>query len=347
MRVVVYSTRPFERAILASANRHHGHELVLREERLCAESAHLARGAPCACVFVADRADAAALRALADGGVRLLALRSAGFNHVDLEAAEALGMTVARVPAYSPHAIAEHAAALLLTLNRKTHRAYNRVREQNFSLDGLMGFDLHGKTVGVVGTGKIGVAFVRIMAGFGCRVLAFDPVVNPACEAAGASYVPLPRLWAESDVISLHCPLTPQTRHLVNAAALAAMKPGAVLINTSRGAVVDCRAVIDALKSGRLGAFGLDVYEEEEDLFFRDLSNEVIQDDVFVRLMTFPNVLITGHQGFFTREAVNAIAETTLANVTAFERGALDPATVVTTNRLVPAGATPDRSAHR
>lgn len=336
MRVVIYSTRPYEREVFTAANGGHGHELHYREESLCAESAYLARGADGICIFVGDRADRPALSALRESGVRLIALRSAGFNHVDLVAAEALGLTVLRVPAYSPHAIAEHAAALLLTLNRKTHRAFNRVREQNFALDGLIGFDLHGKTVGVVGTGQIGAVFVKIMRGFGCRVLAFDLVNNPECEAVGVRYVGLAQLWAESDVISLHCPLTPQTRHMVNAVALAAMKPGIVLINTSRGAVIDSQAVIRALKSGRLGALGMDVYEEEGDLFFRDLSAEVIQDDVFARLMTFPNVLITGHQGFFTREAVTAIAETTLANVTAFERGAPDPAKVVTTDKIAP-----------
>lgn len=259
------------------------------------------------------------LQRLHAGGVRLLALRSAGFNHVDLEAAAALGMVVGRVPEYSPYAVAEHTVALLLALNRHLHRAYARVREGNFALEGLLGFDLHGRTIGVVGTGKIGECVARIMAGFGCQLLGFDPQPNPACVALGMRYVDLPEMLASSDVITLHCPLTPQTRHLIDADALARMKPGAMLLNTSRGAVVDTPAVIAALKAGTLGSLGLDVYEEEADLFFRDLSGEVLRDDVFARLLTFPNVLITGHQAFFTEEALTAIAETTLANIDAFE----------------------------
>lgn len=341
MRVTVFSTKAFERESLGRVNRSAGHDLVFREERLTAGTAPLAAGSECACLFVGDSADRAAIRALRDAGVRLLALRSAGFNHVDLDAAAEMGMTVARVPAYSPHSVAEHAAALILALNRKTHRAFNRVREQNFSIEGLMGFDLCGKTVGVVGTGKIGEAFARIMLGFGCRVIAFDPAPSEACVLAGVKYVEIGALWRESDVIALHCPLTPQTRHLVNAGAFAAMKPGAMLINTSRGAVVDARAAIDALKSGRLGALGIDVYEEEDNLFFRDLSSEVIQDDTFVRLMTFPNVLITAHQGFFTREAVDGIAQTTLGNISAFEQGGVDPENLVGASHSAGAAAAP------
>jgi len=259
------------------------------------------------------------LQALAAYGVRLVALRCAGFNNVDLVAARDLGVTVARVPEYSPYAVAEHAVALVLALNRKTHRAYARVREGNFELDGLLGFDLHGRTVGVIGTGRTGIAFARIMAGFGCRILAFDPWPAAECEALGARYVPLPELLAEAEIVSLHCPLTPQTHHMIDAAALAGMRQGAMLINTSRGAVIDTRAVVEALKSGRLGSLGLDVYEEEADLFFENLSQTVIQDDLFARLLTFPNVVITGHQAFFTADALSAIAETTLANITAFE----------------------------
>ncbi|MBK8914334.1 MAG: 2-hydroxyacid dehydrogenase [Phycisphaerales bacterium] len=335
MKTAFYSTRPFERTSFPAANTAHGHALEFFAEILTPATAALARGAPCACLGVADHAGREALAALRDAGVRLIALRSAGFNHVDLDAATALGLTVARVPAYSPYAVAEHALALLMTLNRKTHRAYNRIREQNFSLEGLMGFDLHEKTVGVIGTGQIGEAFIRIMLGMGCRVLASDPFENPRCVELGVRYVPTAELWPACDVIALHCPLTPQTRHLVNQAALGAIKPGAILINTSRGAVVDTLAVIAALKSGRLGGLAIDVYEEEGDLFYRDLSGEVLQDDVFVRLMTFPNVLITGHQGFFTREAVAAIAETTLANVSGFELGTIPPANLVTTGHVV------------
>lgn len=258
------------------------------------------------------------------GGTRLIALRSAGFNHVDLAAAQRLGLTVARVPAYSPHAVAEHAVGMILALNRRLHRACNRTREGDFSLDGLLGFDLAGKTVGVVGTGQIGQVFARIMAGFGCRLLAFDPFPQ---AALGVTYVPLPALLAQSDIVSLHCPLNADTHHLIDASALASMKMGAMLINTSRGGLIDSPALIDALKSGQLGHLGLDVYEEEADLFFEDRSADVLQDDVLARLLTFPNVIVTAHQAFFTREALAGIADTTLANAAAWAAGA--PANVV------------------
>jgi D-lactate dehydrogenase len=290
------------------------------EARLTPDTARLAEGADAVCAFVNDDLGAEVLGRLAECRVRLVALRSAGVNHVDLAAAERLGLAIGRVPAYSPHAVAEHAMALILTLNRKTHRAYNRVREGNFELDGLMGFDLVGKTAGIVGTGAIGAALARILMGFGCRVLATDPRPDPDCEAMGVTYTDLRDLLGQSDVVALQCPLTPDTHHLVDDDAIAAMKPGAMLVNTSRGAVVDTRALIRGLKSGRIGSLALDVYEEEGDLFFEDLSNRFIPDDVFARLLTFPNVLITGHQGFFTAEALSAIAGTTIANVTAFER---------------------------
>lgn len=328
MRVAFFSAKPYDRRAFARANEAYGHDLHFLEPRLTRETVPLAEGFPCVCAFVNDRLDREVLAALAEGGTRLVALRSAGFNHVDLEAAEELGMTVARVPAYSPHAVAEHAVGLILGLNRRIHRAYARVREGNFALDGLMGFDLHGRTVGVVGTGQIGEVFCRIMHGFGCRLLAHDLAPNPACVALGVEYVELDTLLGESDIISLHAPLTPDTYHLIDENAVRAMRPGAMLINTSRGALVDARALIEGLKSGRIGFLGLDVYEEEGDLFFEDLSDRVIQDDVFVRLMTFPNVIITGHQAFFTEDAVGSIAETTLANVTAFERGEGDIHTV-------------------
>ncbi len=321
MRIAVFSTRSYDREFLEAANARHGHELVFLEPRLTPETVALAAGFPAVCVFVNDQLSHGVLRELHRGGTRLLALRSAGFNHVDLVAARELGITVARVPAYSPHAVAEHALSLILALNRRLHRAYNRVREGNFSLEGLLGFDLHGRTVGIVGTGKIGTVFARLMAGFGCRLLAFDPLPNPECEEIGVHYIALETLFRESDIIALHCPLTPATHHLIDAEALAQMRPGVMLINTSRGALIDTRAVIDALKGGKVGYLGLDVYEEEDDLFFEDLSGQVIRDDVFARLLTFPNVLITGHQGFFTEEALANITETTLANVTAFERG--------------------------
>jgi D-lactate dehydrogenase len=319
MRVAVFSTRPYDRHFLERANAAGRHQLIFHESRLDATSAGVADGALAVCAFVNDRLDAQVLQRLHAGGVRLLALRSAGFNHVDLEAAAALGMVVGRVPEYSPYAVAEHTVALLLALNRHLHRAYARVREGNFALEGLLGFDLHGRTIGVVGTGKIGECVARIMAGFGCQLLGFDPQPNPDCLALGMRYVDLPEMLATSDVITLHCPLTPQTRHLIDADALARMKPGAMLLNTSRGAVVDTPAVIAALKSGTLGSLGRDGYEEEADLFFQDLSGEVLRDDVFARLLTFPNVLITGHQAFFTEDALTAIAETTLANIDAFE----------------------------
>jgi D-lactate dehydrogenase len=261
------------------------------------------------------------LASLAQEGVRLVALRCAGFNNVDLEAAAAQGLTVVRVPAYSPHAVAEHTIALVLALNRRIHRAYARVREGNFALDGLMGFDLYGRTAGVVGTGRIGAVVAHLLRGFGCRVLAQDVSRNPQCEADGVDYVPLTQLLAEADLVTLHCPLMPDTYHLIDAKAFAIMKPGVMVINTSRGALLDAAAAIDALKSGRLGALGLDVYEEEADMFFEDLSGRVLQDDVFARLLTFPNVLITGHQAFFTADALTAIAETTFENINAFARG--------------------------
>ena len=277
---------------------------------------------PVVCPFVNDRVDAETIGALHNGGTRLLALRSAGFNHVDLDAAAAIGMRVVRVPEYSPYAVAELAMCLVLALNRKVHRAYNRVREANFSLEGLVGFDLHGKTFGIIGTGRIGRVLARIAHGFGCRVLATDAWPDEALQRElGVEYVEVSTLYRESDVISLHVPLTKETHHLIDDDAFAQMKPGVMLINTSRGALVDARALIQALKTRHVGAAGLDVYEEEGPLFFRDLSAQVLQDDVLARLLTFPNVLITSHQGFLTREALANIADTTLASVSAFERG--------------------------
>jgi D-lactate dehydrogenase len=270
---------------------------------------------------VNDRVDAAALRVLDEKGVRLIALRSAGYNHVDVSAAARLGLPVVRVPEYSPHAVAEHAVALVLALDRKIHRAHARVREGNFSLDGLVGFDLHRKTVGIVGAGRIGAVAATIFLGFGCKVLAHDPRPRAELEDRGVRFVPLPSLLAASDVISLHAPLTPATHHLLDTAALSVCKPGVLIVNTGRGALIDSRALIDALKRGRVGGAGLDVYEEEEGLFFRDLSDRVLQDDVLARLLTFPNVLVTSHQAFLTREALGNIADTTLGSVQAFERG--------------------------
>jgi D-lactate dehydrogenase len=318
MKVAVFSTKPYDRQFLATANSGAGHRLTYLDVRLTAETAALARGAEAVCAFVNDELGRAAQETLAAVGVRLIVLRSAGFNHVDLEAARSLGLVVARVPAYSPHAVAEHTLALILTLNRKIHRAYNRVREGNFALDGLLGFDLNGKTAGIVGTGQIGQVVARILAGFGCAVLAHDPYPNPGCKALGVRYVARDELFAASDLVTLHCPLTPETHHLVDGKLLGHMKRGMMLINTSRGAVIDTRAVIRGLKDGTIGSLGLDVYEEEADLFFEDLSDRFIADDTFARLLTFPNVLITGHQAFFTAEALGNIAATTIANISAF-----------------------------
>lgn len=321
MQVAVFSTQAYDRESLVSANQGR-HQLEFFEARLGEETAELGAPFPAVCVFVNDTLSRPVLARLARGKTRLVALRCAGFNNVDLGAAAELGLTVARVPAYSPHAVAEHAVGLILTLNRKFHRAYARVREANFSLEGLRGFDLFGRTVGVVGTGAIGAAFCRIMRGFECQVIAFDPHPNPDVEGLGVRYVQLDELFRSSDIISLHCPLTPETRHIIDDASLAKMKRGVMLINTGRGALIDSRAVVLALKTGQLGYLGIDVYEEEEKLFFRDLSQQIVQDDIFMRLLTFPNVVVTAHQGFFTREALANIAETTLGNVTAFETGA-------------------------
>ncbi len=318
MKIAVFSSKRYDRASLDAANAGR-HQLSYFDPHLDAATAPLARGHDAVCAFVNDRLEAPVLEALAADGIRLIALRCAGFNNVDVHAAQRLGLAVVRVPAYSPHAVAEHTVALILALNRKLHRAYNRVREGNFALDGLLGFDLHGRTAGVVGTGKIGAVAARILAGFGCSVLAFDPFPDEGCRALGVRYVSLDELLGASDIITLHCPLTPENHHLIGAAALAKMKQGAMLINTSRGGLLDTRAVIDALKSGKLGHVGLDVYEEESEIFFEDLSGTILRDDIFTRLLTFPNVIITGHQGFFTREALENIARTTIGNITEFE----------------------------
>lgn len=321
MRVLIFSARPYDREFLGAAAAGRAHSLTFTEAPLSLDTATLAHGFDAVCGFVNDRFDEPVLHALHTGGVRLVLLRSTGFNHVDLPAAKRLGLTVMRVSRYSPHAVAEFAVTLMLALNRKIHRAYARVRDENFLLDGLLGFDLHGKTLGIVGTGRIGAALARIGAGFGCRLLGHDVIENPACIALGLAYRPLDALLAEADIVSLHLPLTPATHHLIDARALALMKPGAMLVNTSRGAVIDTKALIQALKRGALGAVGLDVYEEEEHLFFQDLSEKPLADDVFARLLTFPNVIVTGHQGFFTREALGDIAAATIANLEDFAAG--------------------------
>jgi D-lactate dehydrogenase len=314
--VAFYDTKPYDREYFERAADAKQLHCQFHEFRLTTETAASVNGAQAVCVFVNDRLDAACLKQLHAAGVRLVALRCAGFNNVDLVAAKSIGIAVIRVPAYSPHAVAEHAIALLLALNRKIHRAYNRVREHNFSLSGLVGFDLHGKTVGLVGTGKIGKIAAQIFRGFGTDVLAYDPF--PATEWAmplGVRYTDFETLLAASDIVSLHLPLTPQTRHLLNAKTFARMKPGAFLVNTSRGKLVDTTALIEALKSGRVGGVALDVYEEEEGVFFEDHSGEILQDDELSRLLTFPNVLITAHQAFLTHEALSEIARVTTENL--------------------------------
>jgi D-lactate dehydrogenase len=320
MRVAVFSTKTYDRQFLQPAAANTGHDLVFFEPRLTSQTAVLAKGFPAICSFVNDHLDDRLLETLATGGVKSIALRCAGFNQVDLDACRRLGLRVARVPAYSPYAVAEHAVGMMLTLNRKYHKAYNRVREGNFAIDSLLGFDMHGKTVGIIGTGKIGALTARILTGFGCRVMLYDLMPNDELRALGR-YAPLEELLSASDIITLHCPLVRETHHMINREAIQRMKPGVMLINTSRGGLVDAQAAIDGLKSGQIGYLGLDVYEEEADLFFEDHSSHVIHDDVFMRLATFPNVLITAHQAFFTATALEEIARVTMANLSAFERG--------------------------
>jgi D-lactate dehydrogenase len=324
MKIAVFSAQSYDKCFLDEANArlftHQGFELIYHDFPLSEETVPLAKGCDAVCVFVNDLLDASVLEALHKGGARAVFLRCAGFNNVDLETADKLGLFVARVAAYSPEAVAEFTIALMLTLNRRTHRAFNRVREGNFSLDGLLGITMHGKTVGIVGTGKIGMAIARILKGFGCRLLAYDPFQVPEFDEIG-EYVSFETLLEQSDIVTLHCPLMNATRHIINKTTLDRMKPGAMLVNTSRGGLVDTVAVIAALKSHKLGALAIDVYEQESDLFFRDRSADIIDDDVFERLMTFPNVLVSGHQGFFTVEALTQIAEVTLRNMEHFVNG--------------------------
>lgn len=324
MKVAVFSTEPYDRIFLEQANTEAkaNHELVYFESRLEPKTVSLADGSPAICVFVNDNVNSETLEILAKQGTRLIALRCTGFNNVDIAKAAELGIKVVRVTVYSPYSVAEFVVAMIQVLNRKLHRAYNRIRDDNFSLNGLMGFDLHGRTVGIIGTGKIGIILGEIMHGFGCHLLGYDLYPNPKFEAIGdASYVDLPELLGNADIISLHCPLTPENHYLINADTIAQMKPSVTLINTSRGKLIDTKAVIDGIKSGQIGSLGLDVYEQEDSLFFRDLSGTIIQDDYIQLLQSFPNVLITSHQGFFTEEAISAIANTTIASITDFEQG--------------------------
>lgn len=319
MKIAFFSTQPYDKEYFERHNRQH--EIIYFEAQLNEQTVNLANGCNAICAFVNDQLNATVIKTLSEAGIKIIALRCAGFNNVNLAAAKENNMVIVRVPAYSPHAVAEHALALIMTLNRKTHKAYNRVREGNFSLNRLTGFDLYGKTIGVVGTGKIGQCFAHIMLGLGCKVLAFDLVANKDLETAGVEYLPLMNVLKQSDIISLHCPLTEQTKHLINKDSLAAMKKGSMLINTSRGALVDTKAAIEALKDEQLGYLGIDVYEQEEKLFFHDHSENIIGDDVIMRLMSFPNVLITSHQGFLTDEALTQIALVTLQNVSDYEAG--------------------------
>jgi len=319
-RIAVFDTKKFTRETLDERNRY-GYNLTYYEHRLTPDTTASAIGFNIICAFVNDDIGAITVERLHEAGIELIAMRAAGYNNVDLAACDALGISVVRVPAYSPASVAEHSAALMLALNRKIPRAHNRVREGNFALDGLVGFEMRGKTVGIVGTGRIGRCAIDIMVGFGCRVLGYDVYPDQTLERPGFTYTDLDTLLRESDIISLYLPLLPDTEHLIDAKAIAKMKPGVMLINTSRGALIDTPALIRGLKSGHVGSAGLDVYEEESNYFFEDLSAEVITDDVLARLLTFPNVLITSHQAFLTREALINIADTTFENIREYELG--------------------------
>ncbi len=321
MKITFFSTKPYDRNSFTKANESYNYELEFFETHLGPHSVEMVKGATVVCAFVNDKLGRAVLEPLAAKGVKIIALRCAGFNNLDMDAATELGLRVCRVPAYSPQAVAEHALAMIMTLNRKTHKAYNRVREQNFSLQGLLGFALYGKTVGVVGTGNIGKAFIKIMLGLGCKVLAFDLYPDKSLETLGVTYHSLEEVLQQSDIISLHCPLTDDTYHLVNKNTITHMKKGVMIINTGRGKLINTKDTIDGLKTGQIGYLGIDVYEQEEKLFFRDLSADIIQDDMIQRLMSFPNVLVTAHQAFFTIEALEQIADVTYSSIKAFLSG--------------------------
>lgn len=321
MKVATFSTKPHDSEFLQATGAGGGHEFVFFQNQLRPETVPLAEGCRAVCAFVNDDLSEKCLKKLREIGIELIVLRCAGFNNVDLDAAGRLDIVVLRVPEYSPHAVAEYALAMMFTLNRHIHKAYSRVRDGNFALKGLMGFDLHKKTVAVIGTGKIGAVFCGILSGFGCKVLAYDPYPNSELEQAGVSYCALDELLTQADIVSLHCPLTPETHHIINEKSLSICKDGVYLVNTSRGGLVDTAAAVKYLKNGKIGGLALDVYEEEAGVFFENLSDEVIEDDVLMRLTTFPNVLITSHQAFFTREAMEKIARVTIKNLDAFERG--------------------------
>ncbi len=322
MKIAVFATKPYDKRFLEAANASRSQRLTYLEPRLDETTASLAAGFDAVCIFVNDDASRPVLEKLAQGGVKIIALRCAGYNNVDLTAAEAVGISVVRVPAYSPNAVSEFTVGMALALDRKIHRAWARVRENNFALEGLIGRNFQNRTVGVIGTGRIGALVAKAFAlGFGCKVLASDPFPDRELEQCGILYVDPQTILQECDVVSLHCPLTPETHHLINQQAIDNAREGILIVNTSRGALIDTGALIKGLKAGKIGGVALDVYEQEADLFFEDLSSEIIQDDDFQRLLTFPNVLITGHQAFLTEEALQAIAQTTLASMDAFEKG--------------------------
>ncbi|ATA22179.1 D-lactate dehydrogenase [Gibbsiella quercinecans] len=321
MKLAIYSTKQYDRKYLELVNQQFGYQLEFFDFMLSPRTAKTAAGCNAVCIFVNDDGSRKVLEELAQMGIKILALRCAGFNNVDLAAASELGIKVVRVPAYSPEAVAEHAVGMMMCLNRRIHRAYQRTRDANFSLEGLIGFNMYNRTAGVIGTGKIGVAAMRILKGFGMTLLAHDPYPSEQALELGAEYVPLKTLYARSDVITLHCPLTPENHHLLNAEAFALMKKGVMIVNTSRGGLIDSSAAIEALKQQKIGALGMDVYENERDLFFEDKSNDVIQDDVFRRLSACHNVLFTGHQAFLTEEALTSIGQTTLKNIEQLSRG--------------------------
>ena len=322
MKVACFSTKSYDRESFDLILPKHAHDFTYFEAKLDKHTVSLAKGFDAICTFVNDHLDAPVLKKLNTLGVKNIVLRCAGYNQVDLEKADELGFKICRVPAYSPEAVAEHAFAMILTLSRKTHKAYNRIRDNNYSLEGLAGFNLNGKTVGIIGTGAIGHAFIKIALGFGCKVLAYDLIEDKSLKTLGVEYLTLDELLSQSQIISLHCPLTPGTKHLVNASTIEQMPDGVMLINTSRGALIETKSVIKALESRKIGYLGIDVYEQEEDLFFKNLSEEILMDEQIARLMTFPNVLITGHQAFLTKEALAEIAKTTLQNLDAIASGA-------------------------
>ncbi len=331
MKIIFFSSKAYDKEFFCLANKNFEHDIRFVDAKLTSDTVRLIKNETVVCVFVNDVLDREVLTLLSKQNIKLIALRCAGFNNVDISLATELGINVVRVPAYSPSSVAEHTVCLMLSLNRKVYRAYNRVRDGNFSLNGLLGFDFSGKTLGIVGAGNIGTIVARIMGAMGMKVLVYDPVQHQECHACGVEYVGIDQLFRKSDVISLHCPLNAGTRHIVNQSALAKMKQGVMLVNTGRGALLDTSAVIQGLKSKKIGYLGLDVYEQESDLFFQDLSCEIIQDDVFERLLTFPNVLITAHQGFFTSNAMQNIAETTLNSILKISEDAELPSDVLVT----------------